>query len=249
MRNLVRSGIFWGLSCISILTYADTAQNLNCSAEQYNMSLKYQQSAEIEALQYQAYQLATYRLEAILKQHPHAKNLAIVTDLDETVLDNSALFARDVKNCQDFTQWHSWAEWERTGHPKLITGSLDFFNFASRHGVTIYYVSDRSEENRQATLNTLKHLGLPQVKSKQLLLYGTSKQQRREQVQQQHKIVMLLGDTLHDFSEDFEPKLSKTEKQKRIAAQRQHFGKNWIVLPNSSYGAWSEDPLNSTNVE
>lgn len=250
MSNLMRGfAIVGGAVCLSLTTvsYAASESKLDCAAQQYTMSLKYQQSAEIEALQYQAYQLATYRLKEVLRQHPHAKNLAVVTDLDETVLDNSALFVSDVKQCLDFTQWNSWENWEQNGRPKLIAGSLAFFKFANQHGITIYYVSDRSEQNRKATLTELKRLGLPQVRSEQVLLYGTSKEQRRQLIAKKHKIVLLLGDTLHDFSKNFNQQLSKLEKQKRITEQRQHFGKDWIVLPNSSYGAWSEDPLDSSD--
>src|SRR5882762_5770579 len=47
-----------------------------------------QKAAEYKALCYQAYNLAKLRLDIILLQQ-HSKPLAIVTDIDETVLDNS----------------------------------------------------------------------------------------------------------------------------------------------------------------
>src|SRR6187402_1774139 len=52
-------------------------------------ALLYQQrAAEYKALCFQAYNLAKVRLDAALKQR-HKKPLAVVTDIDETILDNS----------------------------------------------------------------------------------------------------------------------------------------------------------------
>ncbi|HUN02641.1 MAG TPA: HAD family acid phosphatase, partial [Niabella sp.] len=51
-------------------------------------SLFIQSSAEYDALCYQAYNFAKISLNEALKT-PSAKPLAVVTDIDETVLDNS----------------------------------------------------------------------------------------------------------------------------------------------------------------
>jgi len=231
-----------GLMCS--LSYAKTVPETStiCAPKQYLMSLKYQQqSAEIQALQLQSFQLATYRLKDILAAHPQAKNLAIVTDLDETVLDNSDLFVENVEKCLDYTQWDAWGDWERRGQPKLIPGSLAFLNFANQQGVKIYYVSDRSEKHRDSTTETLKKLALPQVNAEQILLYGQTKEERRQLVEKDHKIVLLLGDTLHDFSKDFNNQQNKLERQNAVSKNQTRFGQDWIVLPNVSYGAWSKD--------
>ncbi len=74
----------------------------NCPVAAYTMGLRYQQqSAEIRALQRQSWALATYRLKDILSEPQEGKPLAIITDLDETVIDNSALLVRDLKACHD----------------------------------------------------------------------------------------------------------------------------------------------------
>lgn len=217
-------------------------QPSSCSVQQYNMSIKFQnRSAEIQALQLQAYNLATYRLKDILQQHPDAKNLAIVTDLDETVLDNSDVFVHDLKQCEDYTQWKSWDAWEKSGQPELIAGSLAFLQFADQQGVKIFYVSDRSEKYRASTLHALRQLKLPQVKTEQILLYGTSKEQRRQSVAKDYQIVLLLGDTLHDFSPEFSNQQSKQERVSAVSQNKSKFGYEYIVLPNVSYGAWSQD--------
>src|ERR1700746_762976 len=67
-----------------IVAAADSSQD-----DQIVMGLLYQQrAAEYHALSLQSYQVARERLDEALKDHvPHP---AVITDLDETALDNSA---------------------------------------------------------------------------------------------------------------------------------------------------------------
>ncbi|MCF9046231.1 5'-nucleotidase, lipoprotein e(P4) family [Acinetobacter nectaris] len=220
------------------------SNNKCAEMQQYIMGLKYQQqSAEIHALQLQSYELATLHIQQYLQQHPNAKNIAVVTDLDETVLDNSALLVRDTEQCHDWRTWDTWNDWEVNGHPTLMPGSLAFFNFLNERGIKIFYVSDRTQEHKASTVATLKELKLPQVSMNNVLLYDSPKQQRREKIAKDYNIIMLLGDSLPDFSSDFTSKQSKTEREQGVLKNQHHFGHDWIVLPNSSYGAWSKDTL------
>ncbi|SDC06472.1 5'-nucleotidase, lipoprotein e(P4) family [Acinetobacter boissieri] len=240
----ILSTLFFSLY-ISATTYAKAAPD--CNVQQYQMALKYQQgSPEIQALQRQSYLLATLRIQQYLEQNPQTtKPLAVVTDLDETVLDNSALLARDTLACHDWSTWDTWSAWEKNGTPTLIAGSLDFFNFLNDKGIKIFYVSDRSDENKTTTLATLKQLQLPQVNADQVLLLGPEKQKRRDAITAQgYQIIMLLGDTLHDFSNDFSSKQNKSEGLAAVEKNKAHFGTDWIVLPNASYGNWHKNTLN-----
>ena len=222
---------------------ASPAPKAACPAAEYAMALRWQQSSgEAEALQRQAYVLARLRLDEALARGGE-KTPAIVTDLDETVLDNSALLARDVAACHDFSGWDTWKDWERTGNPTLIPGAREFLDYADSKGVAIYYVSDRYDENKAATLKTLNDLGLPQVSEDHVLLLGPSKGDRRAIVEKDHRIVLLLGDTLHDFQTEFEGKDAAPQKA-RVAETADRFGVDWIVLPNPTYGDFSKSDLN-----
>lgn len=215
----------------------------NCPVAAYTMGLRYQQqSAEIRALQRQSWALATYRLKDILSEPQEGKPLAIITDLDETVIDNSALLVRDLKACHDYTSWDTWGDWEKEGEPTLIPGAKAFLDYASDHDVAIYYISDRLEENHAHTMETLKTLGLPQVDREHVLLLGPPKQARRASVEKDHRVVMQLGDTLHDFSEDFAKK-SLNDEYQAVQDNAERFGNDWIVLPNATYGSWSDATL------
>ncbi|MFV0301297.1 MAG: 5'-nucleotidase, lipoprotein e(P4) family [Paracoccus sp. (in: a-proteobacteria)] len=220
-----------------------------CDVAQFTMGLRFQQqSAEIQALQRQAYNLATLRLDAAVQGAADPAKLAVVTDLDETVIDNTALLARDLANCHTYDVWDTWLPWERDGNPTLIPGALDFLNHANELGVTIRYVSDRADQQKASTLATLTALGLPQVSEDSVLLLGPPKTERRDLVSKDHQIVLLLGDTLHDFDGRFR-KTPLDQQKATVTEEAAKWGKEWIVFPNASYGTWSEAPLTAWAAE
>ncbi len=230
-----------------------TEKASSCPQKEYAMGLRYfQQSAEIVALQKQAYNLATARFDDFILNYKLANpqsnlsNLAIISDLDETVLDNSELIVRDMQQCHEFTTWDTWKVWEREGEPKLISGALKFLNHVNKSGVSIYYISNLYDENKASTLATLKKLNLPQVDDKHVLLYGEPKTRRRASVTKNHMLIMQLGDSLHDFSGDFaKVKRDMKKSRKLVEKNSDKFGTEYIVFPNSIYGYWSKAKLNS----
>lgn len=231
------------LSVTTTAQAADEQRDGECTPKEYAMALRYQQqSAEIEALQRQNYALATARLAQKIAEHPETDNLAIMTDLDETVIDNSALLARDMQACHDFTGWDTWKVWEREGHPRLIPGARAFLNYADAHGVAIFYVSDRYQENKASTIQTLKDLRLPQVDGEKVRLLGPSKGERRTAIERDYTLLLQLGDSLADFSSDFHH-ADLTTQHRLVAESAAHFGDDWIMFPNASYGSWSDAEL------
>lgn len=244
-----KSVLFISLAAAAFATAAhaepDARQEAElCSQEAYTMGLRYQQqSAEVAALQRQGFALATLRLEQAIERHGNEANLAIISDVDETLVDNSALLVRDMQKCHDYTAWDTWLHWEREGTPRMIPGALEFLEYADSQGVAIFYVSDRYEENKADTLNTLQELGMPQVSDESVLLLGPPKQERRAQVEGDYTLVMQLGDTLHDFSELFVSSVPLDEQRAQVEANAERFGHDWIVFPNATYGTWRNAEL------
>ena len=118
-----------------------------CQATQNATALSYQQqSAEVTALQLQTYAFATERFKQIMQADKSAKKMAVVLDLDETVIDNSPLLVRDMNNCHDYTSWDTWSDWEQKGHPTLIPGAKAFLDYVNSQNVNIFYVSDRLQK-------------------------------------------------------------------------------------------------------
>lgn len=231
-----------------MLAGAGTAQDAaqpadDCEVREFAMGLRFQQaSAEVRALQLQAYNIARMRLDAAVEGAEDPARLAVVTDLDETVIDNTALLARDLADCHVYDAWDTWLPWERDGLPQLIPGALDFLNHADSLGVTIRYISDRADQQKPDTLATLTALGLPQVGEESVLLLGPPKVERRDIVSADHEIVLLLGDTLHDFDGRFR-KTPLDAQRATVAEEAAKWGAEWIVFPNASYGTWSQAAL------
>ncbi|WP_430612836.1 5'-nucleotidase, lipoprotein e(P4) family [Flavobacterium sp. JP2137] len=197
----------------------------------------HQRAAEYQALCQQAFNVATTHLDVILQQQ-HSKPIAIVTDIDETFLDNSPYAVEMAKRGQVFDE-SSWLEWTSKGAAKPLMGSQEFFKYAASKGVTIYYITNRNQNDKAGTIANLKKYDYPLADEQHLIVRQTesSKETRRLKVSETHEIVMLLGDNLSDFSQAFD---KKTEAQRLEAVRNnaREFGKKFIVLPNVNYGDW-----------
>lgn len=199
-----------------------------------------QRSAEYKALCQQAYNIATERLVAATST-PLAsgeKRWAIVTDIDETIVDNSANSVYQALKGEDYSQ-PSWDRWCDQADAVALQGAVEFFRKADALGVDIYYISNRDEVNRTGTKKNLRDLGFPQVEDSHFMFKDKSsdKTSRRNEVLKTHNILMLLGDNLGDFDHFFDVRDEAIRDQgvSRFAAE---FGKRFIVLPNPNYGAW-----------
>ncbi|MBK7099495.1 MAG: 5'-nucleotidase, lipoprotein e(P4) family [Sphingobacteriales bacterium] len=198
-----------------------------------------QSSAEYDALCYQAYNFAKFSLDEVLKA-PSGKPLAVVTDIDETVLDNSPYAVHRALEGKDFDA-RSWYEWTSKAEALPLPGSLDFFNYAASKGVTVFYLTNRDEAERKATLENLKKYKYPFSDDSHLILKQSvsSKESRRQTIAENFNIVLLIGDNLSDFSTLWDKK-TKNERSKNVELTQSEFGKKYIVLPNPNYGGWED---------
>lgn len=206
-------------------------------AQQSGLStLWVQKSAEYRALAYQAFALAKMRLDRDLRRKDSPKKRAIIVDIDETILDNSPYQGFALKNSTGYPV--GWKKWIDMAQAKAIAGAVEFLNYAHKKGVVIYYISNRKVRGLDATYKNLKKVGAPVEKDKLLLRSKTSsKIKRRSLVRKNHRIVLMMGDNLGDFSGKFDKK-SVSERSRLVDAFKRQFGKNYIVLPNPIYGDW-----------
>lgn len=205
-----------------------------------------QKAAEYRALCYQTFNFATLQLnidleKKNLKKVPKAERKrprAIVVDIDETVLDNSPAQAYAIKNNTAFNlkDWYAWGEMRKA---KALPGAVDFLNFAVSKGVKIFYISNRDEVQKQATIDNLKSVGFTDISAENVLLRteGSGKEPRRKQVSDKYRIVLLIGDNLDDFADVFERK-SVADRSAAVDNMKDIWGKRFIVLPNAMYGTW-----------
>lgn len=196
-----------------------------------------QRAAEYKALCYQAYNIAFLKLGQAIMVEPH-KPRAIITDIDETVLDNSSYAVRQALQGKDYEP-ASWAEYTNLAVSDTVPGALKFLQYAASNGVEIFYITNREHVERSGTLKNLQKFGFPNADEAHLLTKHTTsgKEPRRQQVTSTHDVVLLLGDNLSDFSFLFDKKTSD-ERSNAADALAPHFGNKFIVLPNPVYGDW-----------
>ena len=201
-------------------------------------SLWQQRSAEYKALCFQAYNLAKLRLDEAIKQ-PGGKPLAIVSDIDETILDNSPYDAQRAINNQEY-DLTTWKQWTAQSSADTVAGAPNFFKYAASKGVTVYYITNRDEDERPGTLKNLQRYNMPNADDAHLLLKtgNSSKESRRLQVLNQYNIVLLCGDNLADFDKLYDNHPTESSRNSVTTQLTQQFGSKYIVLPNPSYGDW-----------
>ena len=193
-------------------------------------------SAEYKALCLQAYNAAKNKLDIELSKNID-ETLAIVADLDETILNNTPYNEMLIEENTSFNQ-ENWSDWVNKKIATAVPGSLDFFNYADSKGVEIIYLSNRRVENYEPTKENLISLGFPFKESTQMLLRTNSrdKDERRKSIEN-YNIIMFVGDNLGDFDSTFFDK-DNEERWEISKSKKEKFGDSFILIPNLIYGDW-----------
>lgn len=221
---------------VTLNTEVSAPKNIALNGKIYS-ALWQQNSGEFRALSYQAYNLARLRVDENQK-NISKKPLAIITDIDETFLDNSPYMVTESEKGKDFDA-KTWENWTAKASAKAYPGSLDFFNYAKSKNITIFYISNRGENDRTGTVKNLKTLNFPYADDAHVMLRNTSsdKEERRLDVLKNYNVILYLGDNLGDFSNIYYKK-TQAERNKNVDVNAAEFGKKFIMLPNSGYGDW-----------
>src|SRR5471030_1081330 len=100
-------------------------------AEQTVSSVNWrQQSGEFSALSYQAFNTAeTAFTQAKTVQ---GRQKAVVVDLDETMIDNSAYAGWQIKHHQPFND-ATWSQWIKARQAKALPGAVEFSHYVIQH--------------------------------------------------------------------------------------------------------------------
>jgi len=201
--------------------------------------LWFQRSAEMQALFYQGYNTAKSSLVENLKKTSGDKPLAVILDIDETILDNSPAEAYQIMNNVPFSLT-MWKKWVNMASAKPLPGALEFTRFADSLNVEVFYVTNRELPDEYApTLLNLKNAGFPFADTIHLVLKNdvSSKEARRKAIADKYDILMLVGDNLADLDALFDKRGSDLGF-KSVEENKALFGTRFIVLPNPMYGPW-----------
>jgi 5'-nucleotidase (lipoprotein e(P4) family) len=201
-----------------------------------------QRAAEYKALCLQAFNIARFRADQAVRSPNQGtgKPRAVVTDIDETFLDNSPYAVHQALQGKDY-EAATWYEWTGKGIADTLPGALSFFTYAASLGIEIFYITNRDEKDRAGTLSNLQRFHFPFADNQHLIVRQTtsSKEDRRRQVAATHDIILLLGDNLGDFSALFDKK-TEAEREQNVYGVAGEFGQKFIVLPNANYGGWED---------
>lgn len=201
-----------------------------------------QTSGERRALSYQAFTLARLMLDRDLRMNRRSRKArAIIVDLDETILDNSRNEGMLLKNRINFNQ-KDWTDWINRAEAEAVPGSAEFLRYAASRGVTVFYITNRRDNQKAGTAENLRKLGFPNVSDQTLLvqtdLNTSSKEPRRQSVGAKYRIVLLMGDDLNDFAAVFENSKTVESRVEEADRNQDQFGTRFIMLPNPMYGSW-----------
>lgn len=190
------------------------------------------QSLEYERLCEQVYQRSTVQILKVLKKESKKKNLALVVDLDETVLNNSLYQVERWQAGLTFTQ-DSWSDWVNRKEAGLVPGAKEFLSTVRKKGVRVVFLSNRMNHNLEPTRGNLRLLGVLDPRDLFLLRLDKNdlKEVRRKEVTDGTgrmkkvgplHVIGYVGDQMGDFPSD----------------RKQEFGKTNFLLPNPMYGKW-----------
>lgn len=244
--------------CVSVIAPPPAATGpaaQDSSAELLNATLWMQTSAEYQALSLQSFDNAGRLLDAALadptwtaavEQTGDFSKLppAVILDIDETVLDNSAFEARMLLRnlLYDEATWNRWVE---EASAPAIPGAVEFTKLAAAKGVTVFYVTNRNAKVEAPTRRNLEAVGFPLSGNVDTVLppgerpdWTSDKGTRRRFVAERYRILMLFGDDLGDFASNVRTSLA--ERNAIVTSHRADWGTRWFVLANPAYGSWEQ---------
>lgn len=237
MKNTLLTGSLITLLLTGCASQSDEQAQRQLT-EQSVMSLNwFQRSGEYQALSWQAFNSARVAFDAAPSLAGKPK--AVIVDLDETMLDNSAYTAWQAKQGQPYTD-RTWAQWMRAKQALAVPGAVDFARYVTAHGGTMFYVSNRDNKEFDATVANMNQLGFPQANAQTVRLMSDSsnKQARFDKIKAEgYNVVLYVGDNLNDFGEATWHQ-SNAQRRDFVSKNHQLFGTQFIMLPNPLYGDW-----------
>jgi 5'-nucleotidase (lipoprotein e(P4) family) len=224
-----------------------------------NATLWMQRSVEYKANSLSAFALAKMRLEQALadeswtgapaEQTGAYQKLppAVILDLDETLLDNSRFQVWMILNDQVFTP-PIWTKFVNAQVTDAIPGAVEFAKFAESKGVKVFYVSNRTAEEKESTRKNVERLGFPMGGNVDTFLmardkpdWGSAKGTRRAFVAKDYRVLLNLGDNFGDFVDSYRG--SEADRLKVFEENKDRWGREWIMLANPAYGSFESAPF------
>lgn len=178
------------------------------------------------------------------------KPFAAVFDADETLIWNLGPMRYFAEKGTAFDPT-IWDQWEKTGAGKAIAmpGSVEMVNALRAAGITVIANTNRTAANAKGSEDALRAAGLGAFRHGETLFLmgddagGSNKDGRRAAIASKYCVIILGGDQLGDFSQQFNAKDLSAAQRMALAtspAAAALWDKGWFLFPNPVYGPWEK---------
>ena len=254
MRKIMKSRIYQravlvlamaGSACSSSTTMRPATPTAAAAAPSVPADIRWaRRSAEHRATYLQTFTLAGQKLAELARGLP-PQSWAIITDADETILDNSAFEETRAVNHTPYSE-EAWGEFVRSQVSTALPGAVDFLNNVHALGGRVVVVTNRAPDQCDVTRSNMQKVGLvfdlvlchpaaPAPGDKNARFRAVEEGTADSRLPAM-RVLMWLGDNIEDF-----PNLKQTIRTMPDSAFA-HFGRDYFVLPNPMYGSWEKNP-------
>lgn len=202
-----------------------------------------QTAAEYQALYYQGFNIARRQVEAALeRRQPGDRPLAVVTDVDDTVLHSLTYWGHLVERNMDFFDDAVWDRWVESNRFTPTPGALEFLAFCAANDVQVFYVTsrDQGEKTLAFALENLSSVGFPFVDEAHVTVLrdSSNKEPRQDALMAEYNVLTFLGDNLNDFRRKYYIRSDVDGRINAMAQDKDKFGSEYVIFPNPTDGQW-----------
>ena len=200
------------LSLALALAFSSATQAFALPASQYDkpiteppgigrsQGIEFAKTEEYKKLFSTAVEDAKKACEQYLKDNPEATNMAVVADIDETVLDN-----RDYFETSEEFEWSKFVKWVEQSKAPPLKPTAEFLDWARKKGFAIFFITGRPENLRAGTSRNMVRNGIaydglylrPEKDKRSATKVKTATRKKIEDMG--FKIVVNIGDQVSDL--------------------------------------------------
>lgn len=244
-RRLAMVVVLGGLAlgCATATAPPPPAAEAPSAPTQPFLALQWQRTAaEHRAVYTQTFRLAGERLEELARDREPG-TWAVISDADETILDNSLYAVERAAIGAGFTS-ESWTQWVARREAPALPGARDFLQRVHELGGVIAIVTNRKAHECADTEANFVRERLPyDVVLCRPPESDGDKEPRFRAVEEGGtpaelpplEVILYLGDNIDDFPG------ADQEIRRAGATALAPFGDRWFVFPNPVYGSWEEN--------
>lgn len=244
-RRLAMAVVLGGLAlgCATATAPPPPAAEAATASAQPVPALQWQRTAaEHRAVYAQTFRLAGERLvELAAGREPGT--WAVISDADETILDNSLYAVERAAIGAGFTS-ESWTEWVARREAPALPGARDFLHRVHELGGVVAIVTNRKAHECGDTEANFARARLPydvvlcrppESDGNKDPRFRTVEEGRTPAELPPLEVILYLGDNIEDFP--------GADQEIRHAGPKAlaPFGDRWFVFPNPVYGSWEEN--------